>query len=513
MLKLFSAGVEDPFYFGMNIDSSNLVKVANEKDLPKEVDEAIENLERKPNHRYALLSAMGSGETWGSNRNADFFPENYLLGTQDSNDHINKERGPVPRYKTFENGNFFHHHKNKPHRGDKVYGYIPAAISNPKMHTILLIIGVDATKDPETAEQIDRDLLTSFSMGARLPWDECSICGNRASKRSSYCEHLKKTPNQILADGRKAFAYNYYPDFFDISKVFRPAFEGGRFLLKVASDTLGTTLSADLADEYLLDLEDSHTNVELEKKIKSLLDKFPAHIIDAIHKVSKQERFISPELLKQIASYDWADIWSGFATAGIVPTPAEFAFICLTKIGRTDLADHFINKNIKFNEMVSTDSIDPSLFNMVTVKNASNTDRVAELFTPDHIKARSISSLNDRIYTACKLSEPENTYDTAEIGKLLTTLYFELRENLANYMLSHEKNAVSAASIVLPGAAMVAPYVYAAHVQNQQMMGQMPGILGNTVANNAGKIAVVGGLTAAFPHEVKKLGKAIIGKK
>ena len=61
MLKLFSAGVEDPFYFGMNIDSSNLVKVANEKDLPKEVDEAIENLERKPNHRYALLSAMGSG--------------------------------------------------------------------------------------------------------------------------------------------------------------------------------------------------------------------------------------------------------------------------------------------------------------------------------------------------------------------------------------------------------------------------------------------------------------------
>ena len=517
MLKLFEYSIDkDDFFLATNIDSKGFVKTANERDLPKEVDEAIKGFERRPNHKYALVSAMGAGETWGSNRNADYFRERDLLAVQKPHERINKTTGPRQRFKTFESGNFYHHHQNKPHLGHPVYGYIPAAIWNPKMHTVLLILGVDASKDPETAEQIERNVITNFSMGGRFPWDECSICKNKAKSRKEYCDHLRLTPNQIMPDGRKAFAYNEEGDYFDISKVFRPAFEGGRHLMKIAGEEMGSTLSADLAEQYQIadpfayQGEEFHHDWDVSEKVKEIVERFPAHLTEAVKKVNQAENFISPSILSSICRFELPNIWGGFAIAGIIPSPAEFAYIYLMKNGRSDLAVKYVHKKIKFSRGAHIDSLDPYLLTTVNIDISGEAKDVAAKFTSETLQNRSLNTLSDRMYSAYRSNEYVQEGSVAEIGKILTALYFELRDNLANHLTSHEKTAMSLGQGAMIGAAITVPYIHSAHVQQEQMYGNQPGIISSVLANNPGKIALVGGLTALHPDPMINLGKKIV---
>lgn len=88
----------------------------------------------------------------------------------------------------------------------------------------------------------------------------CSICGNKAKNRSEYCKHAQHHLTKICEDGRQVYVDNPEPNFFDISKVFRPADRIAwtfRRLAKAASDsfiggaelaeTLGIRPPADLA--------------------------------------------------------------------------------------------------------------------------------------------------------------------------------------------------------------------------------------------------------------------------
>lgn len=68
----------------------------------------------------------------------------------------------------------------------------------------------------------------------RVPWDRCSICLNTAKNRAAYCEHLRSLMNVILPDGRKVTAENWFPRFFDISRVISPAWPAAWSLRKVA---------------------------------------------------------------------------------------------------------------------------------------------------------------------------------------------------------------------------------------------------------------------------------------
>lgn len=68
----------------------------------------------------------------------------------------------------------------------------------------------------------------------RIKRDVCSICGNEAPTRAQYCDHAKYQMNEILPDGQKVYVHNPSPDFFDISRVFRPADRTGYTLKKVA---------------------------------------------------------------------------------------------------------------------------------------------------------------------------------------------------------------------------------------------------------------------------------------
>lgn len=517
MIKLFESSVEDDFFFATNIESSGFEKVAAVKDLPSEVDDAVKDLKKKPNHKYVLLSAMGAGETWGSNRNGDYFSEKALTDTQKPNEKgIDKKNGPIKRYKTFERGHFFHHHKNKIERGDPHFGYVAKSIWNPKMRTVLLIVGVDALKDPETAEEIESGKITSFSMGARLPWDRCSKCGNKRTKITENCECLRKgLLNKILPDGTKVFLYNDEPDFFDISKVFKPAFEGGRSLMKVAADLTGSISSLDIAVEYgLMDdiLYDCFDNpiiktADLHTKILEKIQSLPNHLVDTVREVCRTEERLPASFLNSLAQFDLPDIWGAFAEAGIIPTADEFAYLYLIKEARYDLAIQYLGKDVEIVEGVDPDTISPDLLGEIRVILSNSSTDINRRIESEIRRDRSIDYLDHRIYDTKRGIRKLKYRQIAKLGPLMSTLYYELRKNMEDAIKSLAIPSPSnkeAGTLLRAGVGFVLPYVASAHYQQQQMMGQPVGIFGRTIANNPAKIGIATSIASAYPGDALK---------
>ena len=125
----------------------------------------------------------------------------------------------------------------------KSYGLIKLSAYNPEMHRVELLAAYNATK--EAAERngglvADRQIekLASgndlpISMAARVPFDVCNFCSNKAPSRDFYC-----TPSMCKAGGIKdnlgklvkvgtdiihMGVDNPYPTWFDMSDVWRPA--------------------------------------------------------------------------------------------------------------------------------------------------------------------------------------------------------------------------------------------------------------------------------------------------
>jgi hypothetical protein len=93
------------------------------------------------------------------------------------------------------------------------------------MHRVELILEVNK-KAPGAAAVVARIKSGEplyVSMGCKVDYDVCSICGNMAKNRLEYCDHLKTSMGRILSDGRQVFTFNPDPVFFDISLVTRPA--------------------------------------------------------------------------------------------------------------------------------------------------------------------------------------------------------------------------------------------------------------------------------------------------
>lgn len=151
------------------------------------------------------LLALGDGETVGCNRNGDYFPKK---ANQDY-------------HHTFLTANYYHNHDNKDK--DKAYGRVVAAAHNGRMGRVELIVGLDNEKAADDIDELDKKGEFPVSMSARVPFDICSICGNKAKSRKEYCKHASLTMGKIMDDGKQACVINDFPSFFDISKVFRGA--------------------------------------------------------------------------------------------------------------------------------------------------------------------------------------------------------------------------------------------------------------------------------------------------
>ncbi len=273
--------------------SVTLTKTASE--LSPEIQRFIaENIRSDPNYVYLLLTALGSGEIWGPNVNGDYFHEKDILQS----------------YKTFETfGCAYVHHKNKDPQ--KASGKILLAHFNPRMHRVELIVRLDRSKAPNIASDADKGKLWDVSMGCKVKFDVCSICGNKAYKRNQYCVHLKKHMCEILPDGRQVYAINPNPRFFDISFVWVGADRTAKVLAKVAS--AGIKKESDIVKDI--------PATPLSPKATHMA----SLLMEELGIMKKQEEPFSNTLLDQMGSHPLSDVLTTLTALGVLLKPEEFA--------------------------------------------------------------------------------------------------------------------------------------------------------------------------------------------
>lgn len=283
------------------------VKIAS----ANEIELFCSGLKPDPRMLYLHVIAMGAGDFYGCNKNGDYFPEKSL----------------IMYHHTFEqNAKVFKEHDNKAH--SPFYGRVVKSWYNPVMHRVELILEVDKEKAPDIVSKVERGEVPEVSMGARVPHDVCSICGNKASKKHEYCDHITKELKRVYPDGRQVYMLNLQPTFFDISFVFRRADKLGLMLKKVAS--AGTL-------NHIFDIEDTLDKVaDLDKEVpaEAVVKVLNKGMFNLLPELEETEPDLPPALLDRIASrYTLKDILHSFIHSLVPIKPREVARVIVVQNG------------------------------------------------------------------------------------------------------------------------------------------------------------------------------------
>lgn len=236
----------------------NLENFITGKGVDDEMYDFIKSSKFKPDKKkngYLIMSAMGAEEAWGSNMNCDSFKESELLSS----------------YKTFENGHAFEEHENKDPA--KAVGKIIFAVYNKKMRRVELLVEV-FNKNEKGKKFMDK--LWQVSMGTRILYDVCPVCGNKAKVKKDYCEHIKKSLGKIMPNGVKVVMENVGCKFFDISFVVIAADLTGRTIEKVASVVKDAKIDKEIQNNIpksdIMTLEESIKKVYKGEKLPKELE-------------------------------------------------------------------------------------------------------------------------------------------------------------------------------------------------------------------------------------------------
>ena len=414
--------------------------------LPAEVKDYLERLEPDPQFLYLLVVALGAADFWGSNVNGDAFFEKDLLGNQtpmEAGRNPPPYSGvPLPRYNTFCCAHVFKHHVNKDPLNS--FGKVELPVYDKAMHRVLLIVSVDKKKAPDIVSDIDKNGSVVWSMGTKVPFDECSICHHKSKTVSEYCKHLKTAMNQTWENGHKVYAINSMPRFFDISRVLIPADKTAMTLMKVAScdapmSTIGddgtgcgaysrchrAIPSAEIAERvkvaqakiagtkkgeikkevpvHAIDADNDLSGNAAEEKLKRLKG-----IGERIRKMAQAEPNLPAATLEKLGEFPLHQALSSMASLGIVAKPSEFARLVITKFAQQKLG----NKTISF--------VDPG---------AVNTEAIG-LLIPFIAERSALSPWID-----ARMERPSQLMKTAEASLPVTfvTLYEQYLDSLVKW--------------------------------------------------------------------------------
>ena len=333
-------------YNQSKIDTSRITKHASE------ALDYIKNVSPEPGKTLLLLLALGASETYGPNRNGDGFPEHPVAarGKTASSDrkwYVPPGEELKEHYQSFETNpaHAFKHHANRDPA--KASGVVKKAFWNPRMHRVELLAAVDNDKDPEWVQRTNDGEFVPVSMGCRIKRDVCSICGNEAPTRADYCDHAKYSMNQILPDGQKVYVHNPSPDFFDISRVFRPADRIGYTLKKVAEvyEVQSSAALGEQADQLALKgaaaqkLSDITKVINCEPAATSTLSKDEKSFIVKFRDHAGAKLGAAPSIrMAALAAYPLGDVLSAAATYGVVLKDAEFLELAQSKLAGAPVA-------------------------------------------------------------------------------------------------------------------------------------------------------------------------------
>jgi len=320
-----------------------------------EASDYIKVVEPKPGTSIVLVLALGAYETYDLNRNGDGFNEfPYKNGFKPTCGCCQADGAWVTQpeilpnhYKSFEeHGKIYRHHQNKDPL--KACGDVLKSFWNPQMHRVELLLGLRNELAPDLAERIASGEYPAVSMGCRIKYDVCTICGHKAPTRKQYCDHLKFGMRQVTPSGLRAGALNPSPKFFDISFVVKPADLTGYMMKKVADEgAYNIRTSAELG-EYLDGVEEKRAALRKIADIDKIVRGTPVD-----HKtspISEQEArgiqqyrdMILPAVkgmpnldngtIKSLAQFPVAQVLSTLSAAGVILTTPEFVKMIVERL-------------------------------------------------------------------------------------------------------------------------------------------------------------------------------------
>ncbi|MGE7305682.1 hypothetical protein ACQKJG_17830 [Priestia megaterium] len=261
--KIFDVSSED-----------ELVKEASDVDFP-------EGFVYDPDFLYMWVRIVSSGEFYGPNKNGDYFPNDQLEAY----------------FSTFNDGHPFKNHENK--KVENAIGKIISVRWNPVMRCVEILKGIDKKRSPETARGYLKGYLTDVSMGCKVPYTECSICGNKARKKSEFCDHVRKYRLQFLGNGERVFEINYKPRFHDSSTVLNGAERVAKAFFIVDTPPKGTATTS-----FRKVASDSST---LHYVYDEAMEKV-AHTEETVHPLFKvaatKQANMDNEMMRKIAEFE-----------------------------------------------------------------------------------------------------------------------------------------------------------------------------------------------------------------
>lgn len=301
-----------------------------------EVQEYLDKLASRDDKTYALVNALSSGEYYGSNRNGDYFPEKALKDY----------------HKTFEAmGHVYIRHINKDPK--KALGSVKLAHYNDKMKRVELVLELDNAKAEPLLKRLDKGELPAVSMGCKVPKDTCSICGNEATKIANYCEHLKDNMNKVMPNGKKVYAINNQPKFFDISVVTIPAEKTASFIKKISGKkAMSFDKSANGLNDMPLTWAQSFAktaSLESQAEIKKKIDgKIEAISEDPKKLILELQKRLSKGTIEKLSKYPLGEVLSTFIGLRIMPIREDFQKLALYSMGKAEGAELLEQNNICF---------------------------------------------------------------------------------------------------------------------------------------------------------------------
>lgn len=324
-----------------------------------------------------------------SNINGDWFGVSSLI-----------HKGPVYGHETFRTAGIFKHHVNK--QIERSLGIIMLAVWHDRMKRVELVLEVDRDKcaqfgATDVCDKLDQNIFPDVSMGTKVPFDTCSICLDvkkyEAAKatfdpsihksegeailavhkrdpirgvsitRNDYCDDLRKRLNKILPDGRKVYAVNDYPRFFDISFVFIGADKTAKVMAKLASVSSFSHVAGDAIPSWQVAEVMGYSEEPMEKaasvghvlpRIKSAAEIKSGEIEKDVvpsqfgGKAVPAKDDIPNDILDTLGKGDLSEALSTPTMMGMLLRPREFQRITIISMGNKPLADELDNKGIVF---------------------------------------------------------------------------------------------------------------------------------------------------------------------
>lgn len=306
-----------------------IIDVGNTKGLLKQaadsaVTEFASRLKPEEGKIFLHILAMGAGEYFGANRNADYFPEANL----------------IDYHKTFETepAHVFRNHVNKD--PNIAIGKVIFSTYNDRMKRVELIAEVWLDRGMDIERRIAMGDWPKTSMACKTPYDICSICGNKASTRQEYCSHLSNELGRVYPDGRKVMALNVAPlRFFDISVVVRPADVTSSILQKVAQEDDLVIGSVDAAEAEGLDKIANNEKQAALKKLSELIKEIDGDGVgDVVGASSGLDNILGKikdpdhSVIDILRNYKLNEVFSTMAHMGITPSVSFLAELIARKL-------------------------------------------------------------------------------------------------------------------------------------------------------------------------------------